>query len=163
VVRWFWGSDGRAFFDVSTNGRGGIQGISESTLQRVDAVVATAEKLHVKLIPVLFDFRFVIGSNHVLYEGSAEIGGESHRSFLEDPDQRAMLVRDYVQRLVRRYRDSPAILYWEIMNEAGNAVRGPYPPARPGVTCKIRGGRKACPREFKGTSALRRSHRAIAT
>jgi O-antigen/teichoic acid export membrane protein len=123
VLRWFLGNDGRAF--LRWDAAGSCAGIDPVGLANLDRVLALAEQHHVRLAPCLLDFRFVTGDPHVLYaDGTA---GESRADVLRDPRKRAQLMERFVAPLVVRYADSKAILYWEIMNEAANAVSGVDP------------------------------------
>jgi len=85
-------------------------------LERLDNVVETAGKYGLKLI-VTFTNNWVGYGGSDLY--NAWIGGENitHDVFFTDPKIIASYQR-YVQTIVERYKDSPNIFAWELMNEA---------------------------------------------
>ena len=123
VLRWFFGNDGRSFmlFDRRDN----CTGLDPTAAQNVDRVLALAESHQVYVAPVLFDFRFIGGDHWLKYEdGSSGIG---RADVVRDPEKRKLLIENFVKPLVRRCADSKSILYWEIMNEAGNVVQGTDP------------------------------------
>jgi hypothetical protein len=123
VLRWFFGNDGRSFmiFDQHDN----CTGIDSTALQNVDRVLGLAEAHQVYLVPVLFDFRFICGDQWLrLEDGSPGVG---HADVIRNAEKRRSLIENFVQPLVKQCANSRAILYWEIMNEAGNVVQGRDP------------------------------------
>ena len=79
----------------------------EAYFQRLDAVVAAAEKYDVGLIPSLFWH----------YATVSDICGEPIDQ-LGNPDSKtSAFIRVYTEEIVRRYHDSPAIWGWEFGNE----------------------------------------------
>jgi len=120
VLRWFIGDDGRAFllFDQNEN----CTGIDPVGLENLDRVMALAEANQVYLVPVLLNFRFISGDRLLRFEdGSA---GPDHADVIRDSEKRRKLIENFIQPLVKRYSKSNSVLYWEIMNEAGNVVEG---------------------------------------
>jgi hypothetical protein len=100
-------------------------GIDSAALQNVDQVLALAEANQVYLVPVLFDFTFVSGDRWLRFEdGSLALG---HADVIRQPGKRKSLIENFVKPLVKRCANSRAVLYWEIMNEAGNVVQGTDP------------------------------------
>jgi Cellulase (glycosyl hydrolase family 5) len=123
VLRWFFGNDGRSFMTLDE--RETCTGIDSTALQNVDRVLALAEAHQVYLVPVLFDFRFVSGDQWLRFDdGSLSFG---HSDVIRSSEKRKSLIENFVQPLVKRCANSKAILYWEIMNEAGNVVQGTDP------------------------------------
>lgn len=110
VVRWFIFTDGRAgvIFDNS----GTPSGLHEDVLKDFDAAVSIARDHGVYLVPVLFDFHWMFWSKQ---ENQVQIAGRSDT--ITDPVKRAALVEKVVIPLLAAYKDEPAILAWEIMNE----------------------------------------------
>ena len=110
VVRWFIVTDGRAgiIFDNS----GTPSGLHEDVLKDFDAAVGIARDHGVYLVPVLFDFHWMFWAKQ---ENQVQIGGRSDT--ITDPVKRAALVEKVVAPLLAAYKDEPAILAWEIMNE----------------------------------------------
>jgi hypothetical protein len=123
VLRWFFGNDGRSFmlFDRQDN----CTGIDSTASQNVDRVLALAEIHQVYLVPVLFDFRFISGDHWLKFDDGSS--GTGRADVVRDPEKRKSLIENFVKPLVKRCADSKAILYWEIMNEAGNVVQGTDP------------------------------------
>jgi hypothetical protein len=122
-LRWFFGNDGRSFmiFDHQDN----CTGIDSTASQNVDRVLALAETHQVYLVPVLFDFRFISGDRWLKFDDGSS--GAGRADAIRDPEKRKSLIENFVQPLVKRCANSKAILYWEIMNEAGNVVQGTDP------------------------------------
>jgi hypothetical protein len=123
VLRWFFGNDGRSFmiFDQHDN----CTGIDSTALQNVDRVLALAERDQIYVVPVLFDFRFISGDRWLKFDDGSS--GAGRADVIRDPGKRKALIENFVQPLVKRCANSKAILYWEIMNEAGNVVEGTDP------------------------------------
>ena len=123
VLRWFFGNDGRSFMIFDRHDT--CTGIDSTALQNLDRVLVLAETHQVYLVPVLFDFRFISGDRWLKFEDGSS--GSGRADVVRDPEKRKSLIESYVQPLVKRCADSKAILYWEIMNEAGNVVQGTDP------------------------------------
>ncbi|PVF99913.1 glycoside hydrolase [Serendipita vermifera] len=99
-------------------------------LQRLDYVVKAAERFGVKLILAF--------TNNWGGYGGADLyvqwikGVRTHDTFFTDPAVIAEYQR-YVKIIVNRYKDSPAIFAWELMNEArclGELPSGPDCPGK---------------------------------
>jgi hypothetical protein len=123
VLRWFFGGDGRSFMIFDEHGD--CTGIDATALQNVDQVVALAKTNQIYLVPVLFDFRFISGDHWLKFEDGTS--GTGHAEVIRDSVKRRSLIDNFVQPLAKRYANAGSILYWEIMNEAGNVVQGTDP------------------------------------
>ena len=53
--------------------------------------------------------------------------GQGHAEVIRDSAKRRLLIENFIKPLVKRCASSSAVLYWEIMNEAGNVVQGTDP------------------------------------
>jgi Cellulase (glycosyl hydrolase family 5) len=123
VLRWFFGGDGRSL--MIFDGANRCTGVDSEALQNVDRVLALAKDNDVYLVPVLFDFRFVGGDSWLRYEDNSPVTGRA--DVIRDSDKRQALIENFIKPLVKSCANSSAILYWEIMNEAGNVVQGTDP------------------------------------
>ena len=123
VLRWFFGGDGRSFMILDESDK--CTGIDQQALQNVDRVLAAAKENQVYLVPVLLDFRFVVGDEWLRYEDNSPVIG--HANAIRDTEKRAALIENFIKPLVKSCANSSAVLYWEIMNEAGNVVEGTDP------------------------------------
>ncbi|KAF5313060.1 hypothetical protein D9619_003242 [Psilocybe cf. subviscida] len=95
-------------------------------LQRLDYVVETAGKYGIKVI-LAFTNNWVGYGGSELYINWIAGAGQTHDVFYSNPKIIASYQR-YVKTIVNRYRDSPNIFAWELMNEArclGDLPGGP--------------------------------------
>ncbi|KAL4242158.1 glycosyl hydrolase 5 (cellulase A) family protein [Abortiporus biennis] len=95
-------------------------------LQRLDQVISTAEKYDIKLI-VAFTNNWVGYGGAELYINWIAGAGNTHDVFFTNP-QIIKSYQSYVQTIVNRYKSSPTIFAWELMNEArclGDLPAGP--------------------------------------
>lgn len=74
---------------------------------RLDAVVRSAERHHIGLIPSLFWYLSTV----------PDVVGEPCRSWGDPGSRTHALMREYTREVVTRYKDSPAIWAWEFGNE----------------------------------------------
>lgn len=104
-------SSGTVYYQLLKDGVATINTGSDG-LQRLDYVVASAEKRNVKLI-----INFV--NNWSDYGGIAAyvsaFGGSATTWYTNDAAQSAY--RTYIKTVIARYKDSPAIFSWELANE----------------------------------------------
>ncbi|KAF9056245.1 glycoside hydrolase [Panaeolus papilionaceus] len=95
-------------------------------LQRLDYVVKTAGKYGIKLI-LAFTNNWVGYGGSELYINWIAGANETHDVFFSDP-RIIKSYQKYVTTIVNRYKDSPNIFAWELMNEArclGDLPGGP--------------------------------------
>jgi len=106
---------GLTYYQVWNNGdwtlNDGPQG-----LQRLDNVLNTALKYDIKVI-LAFTNNWVGYGGMELYIDHIMPGASTHDIFYTDPKMIASYQR-YVTTIVNRYKTSPAIFAWEMMNEA---------------------------------------------
>ncbi|KIJ55798.1 glycoside hydrolase family 5 protein [Sphaerobolus stellatus SS14] len=98
-------------------------------LQRLDNVINTAEKYGIKVI-LAFTNNWVGYGGAELYLNWIAGGGVTHDVFYTNSKVIASYQR-YVQTIVNRYKNSPTIFAWELMNEArclGDLPSGPACP-----------------------------------
>jgi len=114
VVRWFVYADGRAL-DRST---------PDMILEDLEAALEVADDRGIKLMPVLFDFKwFDLGK---VVDGVQVFG---RRELAVDPELRAELIARWIAPLGVRFRDDPRIFAFEIINEPEWALYdGPREP-----------------------------------
>ncbi|KAF7339387.1 Glycoside hydrolase family 5 protein [Mycena sanguinolenta] len=85
-------------------------------LERLDNVLNTALKYDIRVI-LAFTNNWVGYGGMELYVDHIMPGASTHDVFYTDPRMIASYQR-YVKTIVNRYKDSPAIFAWEMMNEA---------------------------------------------
>ncbi|KAJ8108136.1 hypothetical protein OPT61_g8383 [Boeremia exigua] len=88
-------------------------GKAEINLTPFDKVVAAAEKTGMKLI-VAFTNNWADYGGMDVY--TTNLGGKYHDDFYRDPKIRAAF-KKYIKAFVQRYKDSSAIMAWELANE----------------------------------------------
>ena len=100
----------------------------EEYFARLDRVVRAAEEAGVGLVPTFFWTTFAV----------PDMVGEPVGAWADKGSATRLFMRDWVDAVVRRYRDSPALLAWEFGNEWNLAVDLPNaaehrPPVRPAL------------------------------
>ncbi|KAI0756630.1 glycoside hydrolase [Daedaleopsis nitida] len=85
-------------------------------LHRLDRVISTAEKYGIKVI-VAFTNNWVGYGGSDLYVDWIAGAGQPHDVFFTDKRIIASY-QSYVKTIVERYKDSPTVFAWELMNEA---------------------------------------------
>ncbi|KAH9898030.1 glycoside hydrolase [Cubamyces lactineus] len=85
-------------------------------LQRLDRVISTAGKYGIKVV-LAFTNNWVGYGGSDLYVNWIAGAGQPHDVFFTDPRIIASY-QSYVRTIVERYKDSPNIFAWELMNEA---------------------------------------------
>ncbi|KAF8922466.1 glycoside hydrolase [Mucidula mucida] len=85
-------------------------------LQRLDNVIDTAGRYDIKVI-LAFTNNWVGYGGAELYINWIAGSGVTHDVFYSDPDIISSY-QQYVKVLVKRYKDSPTVFAWELMNEA---------------------------------------------
>jgi sugar phosphate isomerase/epimerase len=86
--------------------------LDEEVFADMDALLATAERHGVRVMPVLFDFHLCKPPRIV---GGVQLGGRGRLVATEEG--RTALVERVVQPLARRYGDRDAIAAWDLFNE----------------------------------------------
>ena len=105
---------------IFADGRGGILydaagkpvGLDQFASDDFAMLVKVAEKYHIYLLPVLFDFHFAKPAGQVQ---GVQIGG--HANCIADDEFRRALLQNVVQPLVKQYAHNNVIAAWEVMNE----------------------------------------------
>jgi len=95
-------------------------------LQRLDSVIKTAEKYDIKVL-LAFTNNWVGYGGMELYINWIAGSNSTHDVFYTD-SRIVASYQKYVRTIVERYKDSPAIFAWELMNEArcvGDLPAGP--------------------------------------
>ncbi|MHC5122323.1 MAG: cellulase family glycosylhydrolase [Planctomycetota bacterium] len=98
---------------------------AEGFVKRIDQVLAIADDHNIKVMPILFDSCW----NPLPKLGPQEIAQKHlhnsswvqspHRDTLTDMEQWPKL-KEYVQGIVKRYRNDDRVLIWDVYNEPGN-------------------------------------------
>ncbi|KAE8356267.1 putative mannan endo-1,4-beta-mannosidase A [Aspergillus coremiiformis] len=104
-------TDGSVYFHLLENGNATIN-TGEDGLQRLDYVVSAAERYGIKLIVNFVNFWDDFGGMNAYVTA---FGGSKAEFYTNSAIQTAF--RAYVEAVVSRYRDSPAIFAWELANE----------------------------------------------
>lgn len=121
IVRTFLLCDARS--GVRFDDDGVPTGLDEAVFPDMDALLATARRHAIRLMPVLLDFHLCAPARVV---NGVQMGGRSR--LLADPAARATLVNLVIRPIVERYGDDEAIVAWDVMNEPEWCVeRGPLP------------------------------------
>lgn len=110
VVRTFLLCDARSGVRFDDNGV--PIGLDEAVLPDIDALIASARRHHIRLMPVLFDFHLCHARRIV---DGVTLGGRSR--LITDPDARSALLDLVVRPIVERYREDEAVIAWDVMNE----------------------------------------------
>ncbi|KAL0634487.1 hypothetical protein Q9L58_006576 [Maublancomyces gigas] len=100
------------YFRKWTNGKSEIN-YGPTGLQAFDKVVKVAEKLGIKLVVPLTNNWADYGGMDV---STINLGGKYHDDFYHVP-KIVNSYKDYVKTFVARYKDSPAIMAWQLANE----------------------------------------------
>lgn len=109
------------------DGRSGIRteaglpaGLDDSALADVEALLAAAGRVGVRLMPVLFDFHLCRPAGFL---NGVQTGGRA--AWLSDPAARAALVERVIAPLVSGCGDDARIAAWDVMNEPEWCVQRP--------------------------------------
>lgn len=117
TVRLFLLCDGRS--GVRFDADGTPIDLDEACVRDADAAFDAAAARGVGLIPVLFDFH-LCDVPDVLH--GVQLGG--HADVVTDPKRREALLARVVGPLVSRYREHPAVVAWDLINEPEWCVQG---------------------------------------
>ena len=108
MVRLFLFTDLRA--GMTFNASGVPTGFTANVYEDMDALLACAKSLGIKVMPVLFDY--LLG---VRYEGGVWVRG-AHADLIDDPVKRAALL-NIISGFIDHYKGNESIFAWDIMNE----------------------------------------------
>ena len=123
VVRAFLLCDARSGVSFDVDGR--PSGIDAAVLPDVEALVATARRYGIGLIPVLFDFH-LCGPRKIV--NGVQLGGRSR--LIAQSEAADVLIEYVVRPIVEHLGDDPAIVAWDVMNEPEWCLRGGLFPRR---------------------------------
>jgi len=87
-------------------------GIDAAVLPDIDAMLASARRHRVGLMPVLLDF-YLCGARKIV--NGVQLGG--HSRLLTDHDARTALIERVLRPIVERYADDEAVIAWDVINE----------------------------------------------
>jgi hypothetical protein len=110
VVRVFLLCDARS--GVRFDDQGVPIGIDEAVLPDIDAMVASARRHQIGLMPVLLDFH-LCGVPTIV--NGVQLGG--HSRLIADPDAGAVFIDRVIRPIVERYASDEAVIAWDIFNE----------------------------------------------
>ncbi len=110
IVRTFLLCDARS--GVQFDRDGAPAGLDHAVVPDIDALLETARRHRIGLIPVLLDFHLCKPPQIV---NEVRLGG--HAQLLIDPAARLALVDRVLRPIVERYGEEDAIVAWDIMNE----------------------------------------------
>ena len=107
-------------FFMLCDGRSGIRfdshhlpvGLDDSFFPDVDALLAAANRHHVRVMPVLLDFHLC--SPLELVHG-VQLGGRTH--LIAEPEGRTVLIDRVLKPILERYRDDETVAAWDVINE----------------------------------------------
>jgi hypothetical protein len=117
LVRMFLLCDARSGVRFDSNGV--PLGIDDALLADVDALVATARRRRVGLMPVLLDFHLCAPRKMI---NGVQIGGRSR--LMSDRDAAAAFIDRVLRPVVERYGTDETIVAWDIINEPEWCLRG---------------------------------------
>ena len=86
--------------------------LDDAVLLDIDALLATARRHGIGVMPVLLDFHFC--GEPAIVEG-VQLGG--HSAVVATPDAREAFVHRILASTVERYRNDATIVAWDVMNE----------------------------------------------
>ena len=94
-------------------------GVDQAVFPDIDALLASARRHHIQLMPVLLDF-LLCRAAHVV--NGVQIGGRSR--LVTDPNARAALIDRVLGPIVERYGDDETIVAWDVFNEPEWCLEG---------------------------------------
>jgi hypothetical protein len=110
AVRVFVFADGRAAPEFSLDGR--VTGLDDVFFDDFDALLETAGRFGLQVIPVLLDFSWF---DEARIDNGVQLGGRS--PIARDPARRQSFLDNALGPLVDRYCGNPQILAWDVINE----------------------------------------------
>jgi hypothetical protein len=117
VVRAFLLCDARS--GVVFDRDGFPSGLDQAVLPDIDALLATARRHHVGIMPVLLDFYFCGEPEFV---DGVQLGG--HAQVIATSDFRAAFIDRILRPILERYRSDDTVVAWDVMNEPEWCLRG---------------------------------------
>ena len=110
LVRQFLLCDARSGVRFDTDGV--PAGLDESVFPDMDALLASARRHSIQLLPVLLDFHLCHAAK--VFNG-VQLGGRSQ--VVVDPGARHALIDRVLRPIIERYGDEDGIVAWDVMNE----------------------------------------------
>jgi hypothetical protein len=118
IIRWFVLCDGRS--SPEFNVQGYPTTLEEDFYDDMDTLLDIAEKHHLFVVPVLFDF-YWLGSAEII--NGTQMGG--HADTFYDVDKKDSLVENVILPIFDHYGEHPSIYAWDIINEPEHAMTNP--------------------------------------
>lgn len=109
---------------ISFDARGMPLGISKRAEANMRVLLRLARDENVRLLPVLLDFGIADGVEHSGPDAAWTVG--EHLDVVTDAAKRTRLAALF-EAFVRLFRDDPAVVAWEVMNEPENAAAAVTP------------------------------------
>lgn len=110
VVRFFLLCDARSGVIFDDNGL--PLALDSAVFADLDAIVASARRHHVGLMPALIDFHLCREAEIV---NGVQLGGRSH--LIAQPDARTAFIDRILRPIIERYGTDDAVIAWDVMNE----------------------------------------------
>ncbi len=110
VVRAFVLCDARS--GVRFDEKGVPLGLDDAVFPDIDALLASALRHQIRLMPVLLDFHLC---NPLRVVHGVQLGGR--RRLIADPEMRLALVDLVLRPILERYGDAESVIAWDVMNE----------------------------------------------
>jgi hypothetical protein len=116
VVRVFLLCDARSGMRFAEDGI--PRGIDEAVFPDIDALLATAQRHQIGLMPVLFDFH-LCGPRKMV--NGVQLGGRAR--LVTDGEARSVLVDRVLRPIAERYGRDETVVAWDVMNEPEWCIR----------------------------------------
>lgn len=116
VVRVFLLCDARSGVQFEDDGT--PTGIDDTVFPDIDALIATARRHHIGLMPVLFDFH-LCGPRKIA--NGVQLGGRAR--LITDGVARTALVDRVLRPIAERYGGDEVVIAWDVMNEPEWCIR----------------------------------------